>query len=66
MINLTEDGNYKLYGDQACLVGITGEIHNQVICLYYISGEHSDPSCASKGVFTSSAVQTLVSYLNSN
>ena len=26
---------------------------------YYICEEHSDPSCASQGVFTSSAAQTL-------
>ena len=37
MINLTQNGNYKLYGEQTCSVGITGEIHNQVICLSVIN-----------------------------
>ena len=33
---------------------------------YCISGEHSDPSCSSQGIFTSSAVQTPVSQPSGN
>ena len=71
--NLTGEGVRK--SSYVCFIELTGDIHNQLVCLVVLNvflsitaflGEYSDPSRPSQGDFTSSAVQTLASQLGDN
>ena len=69
LTNLTGEGNNKTIEQQYCSAELSEKAHTYLIFLsvinvsvhYGISGEYSDSSGSSQGIFSSSAVQTPVS-----